>query len=114
MGFRITVRQQRPTPLMDAVQKQDVDAVRSRIEAGDAIDDTDSFGQTALHWAAKGESAEIVRRLLDAGADTKAKDEDGDTPLDTAKRKGRHALAEVLAQAAAERGGGKQWWQFWK
>jgi uncharacterized protein len=72
---------------MDAVQKQDIDAVTSRIKAGDDVAERDSFGQTALHWAAKYESVEIVRLLLDAGANVRAKDEDGETPLQTAKMK---------------------------
>lgn len=111
MSVTMTVRRQRPTALMDAVQKQDVDAVTSRIKAGDDVGERDSYGQTALHWAAKYESIEIVRLLLDAGANVRAKDEDGETPLQTAKMKKRHAIAELLAQAAVEQ---KRWWQFWK
>ncbi len=112
---KITVRQQRPTPLMKAVQKQDVDAVRARIKAGDVVVDRDSYGQTALHWAAKYESVEIVHLLLDAGADLRAKDDDGETALQAAKTKGHHAIAEVIAQTAAERKSAeKRWWQFWK
>lgn len=115
MAYHVKVRKQRITPLIEAVQKQDVDAVRSRIEAGDNIKATDSYGQTALHWATKGESAEIVQLLLDAGADFNAKDEDGDTPLQNAEKNAYPAIAEALARSRRESNSTeKKWWQFWK
>ena len=115
MPLKVTVKRQRPTPLMDAVQKQDVEAVKSCIKASDDMKARDSYGQTALHWAAKYESTEIVHLLLQAGANANAKDDDGETPLQTAEMKGRHANAELLAQNATERNRAeKKWWQFWK
>lgn len=115
MTINVTVRKQRITPLIKAVQNQDVNAVRSRIEAADNVNATDSYGQTALHWASKEESVEIVNLLIQAGANLNAKDEDGETPLQAAKLKGRHAIVDVLTQAATERNRAKkQWWQFWK
>jgi len=98
MASYVKVRKQQITPLIEAVQKQDVDAVRSRIEAGDNVEATDSYGQTALHWATKNKSAEIVQLLLDAGADFNAKDEDGDTPLQNAEKNACPAIAEALAR----------------
>jgi cytohesin len=115
MAYRVQVRRQRITPLIKAVQKQNVDAVRSRIQAGDNIEATDSYGQTALHWATKYKSVEIVQLLLDAGADPSAKDEDGDTPLQNAQKNANPAIAEALARG--RRGSSKpekKWWQFWK
>jgi ankyrin repeat protein len=95
----LRIRRQRITPLIKAVQNQDVDAVRSRIEAGDNIEETDSFGQTALHWATKKKSAEIVQLLLDAGADLNAQDEDGDTPLQNAEKNAYPAILEAIARS---------------
>ena len=115
MSVKVTVKRQRPTPLMDAVQNQDVEAVKSCIKAGDDVMARDSYGQMALHWAAKYESTEIVHLLLQAGAEVNAKDEDGETPLQAAKTKGRNAIAEILAgHASAGNLAGKTWWQFWK
>lgn len=94
-----TVHRQRPTPLMVAVQKQDVGAVKTRIEAGDDIEERDSYDQTALHWAAKSESAEIVQLLLDAGADANARDEDGDKPIQNAELNGHTATVGLLKSA---------------
>jgi len=103
MASYIKVTRQQITALIEAVQKQDVEAVRSRISAGDKLEETDSYGQTALHWAAKNESLEIVDLLVQAGANLNARDGDGETPLQAAKRKGSHAIVDVLTQAAAER-----------
>lgn len=94
----LTIRKQRPTPLIDAVQKEDVEKVRSQIEAGVNIEATDSYGQTALHWAAKYDSAEIVQLLLDAGANINAKDEDGDTPLQNAKKNTNPGIADAFTR----------------
>ena len=110
MGYNVTIRKQRITPLIEAVQKQNVDAVRSRIEAGDSIKATDSYGQTALHWATKDKSVEIVQLLLDAGANPRARDEDGDTPLQNAAKNANPAIAEALARSKSK----KKWWQFWE
>ncbi|MBC8870054.1 MAG: ankyrin repeat domain-containing protein [Planctomycetes bacterium] len=111
----INCRQQRITPLIDAVQKQNVDAVKSRIEAGDDIEGTDSFGETALHWAAKDKSAEIVRLLVKAGANVNAQDEDGDTPLQNAEKNACFAIAEILGRSCTEKSSAeKKWWQLWK
>jgi hypothetical protein len=43
--------------------------VRTLLEAGARVDDDGEFGMTPLHWAAALGSEEIVRWLLDAGAD---------------------------------------------
>jgi len=47
---------------------------------------TNSVGQTALHVAAGGFSAEYVQLLLDAGADAKATDINGMTPFDISRK----------------------------
>ncbi|HXK43656.1 MAG TPA: ankyrin repeat domain-containing protein [Anaerolineae bacterium] len=126
MGLRVEMKRQVITPLIEAVQAQNSEAVRRRIAAGDNIEATDSYGQTALHWAAKNESVEIVNLLLLAGANVNARDEDGETPLQAARLKGRSTIAEVLAQAETKRSSApphattgssstkKRWCQFWK
>lgn len=95
----VQVRRQQITPLIEAVQKQEVDRVRARIEAGDNINATDSYRQTALHWATKYKSVEIVELLVDAGADPNARDEDGDTPLGNAQKNADPRIAEALARS---------------
>ena len=56
---------------------------------------------TALHLAAANGHKAVVAQLLQANADTKADTNDGETPLQTAKRYGRTAVAEMLQQAQA-------------
>jgi hypothetical protein len=44
--------------------------------------------RNALHWAAaNGAPDDIVKTLIDAGADPQAKDKDGKTPADIAREK---------------------------
>jgi ankyrin repeat protein len=44
---------------------------------------------TPLHWAAARGEGEVVKVLLEAGADGSLKDGDGKTPFDKAKSDGR-------------------------
>ena len=72
------------TPLMNAVLEDGTDPaiVRLLIERGadvNAAEPGESW--TALHFAARGQKAEIVRALLDAGAVVDPVDVFGNTPL---------------------------------
>ncbi|ORB90339.1 ankyrin repeat domain-containing protein [Mycobacterium persicum] len=51
------------------------------LDAGADVNAIDEQGCTPLHFAAKGESDEVVRLLLDAGADVNARSNRGETPL---------------------------------
>jgi len=93
---------QKITPLIDAVQNQDVEAVKDSISSQAALRDVDSYGQTCLHWAAKEKSAEIVCILIDAGADIDAQDGDNDTPLLNAIRNSNLEIAEILTRSGAK------------
>ncbi|WP_122440539.1 ankyrin repeat domain-containing protein [Mycobacterium attenuatum] len=54
---------------------------RRLLDAGADVNVIDEQGVTALHFAAKGESDEVVRLLPDAGADVDASSNKGETPL---------------------------------
>ncbi len=55
-------------------------------DAGARINDRDDTGWTPLMYAARYTyNSEIITTLLDAGADGKARDEDGKTAFDLAK-----------------------------
>ncbi|MDH3311296.1 MAG: ankyrin repeat domain-containing protein, partial [Gammaproteobacteria bacterium] len=56
----------------------------------------DDRGETALHFAAAKGSFEIVKLLLDHGADARATDGSGRTPATVAAAEGHAALAEFL------------------
>ena len=68
---------------------------------------TDQKGNTALHKAAKRMSPEVVKMLLDKGADIGAENNKGQTPLDIAKNQDRFMrslkIITLLEQAAISR-----------
>jgi cytohesin len=53
-------------------------------------------GRTALHEAAGRGNLELARLLLKAGADPQAKDDEGLTPMDWAKKSERLVMVELL------------------
>ena len=62
-------------------------------------------GTTDLHWAAHRDDLESARRLLKAGADAKAANRFGATPLSEACLNGNGALVELLLKAGADANG---------
>ena len=60
---------------------------------------------TALIIAASGGNVEIVRLLLEHGADTCLAESDGDTPLDRARQYGHSAVVALLEESSAPANG---------
>ncbi len=67
-------------PLWNAVEQSDLPSVQWLIANGAAVNNTRT-GEIALHMAMTRDHLEIIRLLIDAGADVNARDVDGDTPL---------------------------------
>jgi len=67
------------TPLHRAVGMPLV--VKALVARKANLDARDSTGETPLHWAARYDDMEIVRLLIEAGADVTVKDREGRTPL---------------------------------
>ena len=88
-------------PLSDAVSEYDDDRLRSLIEDGADLEDTDEEGTTALHYAAYAGNASAAAILLDAGADPNAGDIHG-TPLTTAVDFEYYDIALLLYEAGAD------------
>lgn len=67
------------------VQQGELDALVSLIETcPTSVDDRDAEGCTALHWAADKGNCDMVRVLVQHGADVNAVDIDGQRPLEYA------------------------------
>jgi ankyrin repeat protein len=92
-------------PLIEAVQRQDVQAVRTLLKGSVDIHATDADGSTALHWAAQRNDLQLVDLLLAAGANAKASTRYGITPLYLAAVNGSAPILERLLDAGADPNG---------
>ena len=73
--------------------------VRARLAEDPALANIMDGRTSPLHEAARSGSAEVVRLLLDHGADASRTDGDGKTPLELATDRGHAAVAEMLRGA---------------
>ncbi|MDB4370345.1 ankyrin repeat domain-containing protein [Akkermansiaceae bacterium] len=67
-------------PLKSAAENDDLGAVEWLLKQGVEVDQT-STGETALHTAVRWGSIQLIRTLIDAGADVNARDVDSDSVL---------------------------------
>src|SRR5687767_513199 len=93
------------SPLIDAVKKQDVQAVRALLKQKVSINATEADGFTALHWAAQRNDLQLVELLLGAGANAKISTRYNITPLYLAAMNGNAAMMERLLKAGADPNG---------
>ncbi len=96
------------SPLIDAVKKQDVQAVRTLLKQKPNINAAEADGFTALHWAAQRNDLQLVELLLGAGANAKASTRYNITPLYLAAVNGNAATIERLLKAGADPNGTSQ------
>ena len=90
------------SPLIDAVKKQDVQAVRGLLKQKVDLNVTEADGFTALHWAAQRNDLQLVELLVGAGANAKASSRYNITPLYLAALNGNAAIMERLLKAGAD------------
>lgn len=90
------------SPLADAVQQGDGEAVRSLIESTASIDTPQVDGTTALHWAVRANDAATADLLIKAGADVEAVNRYGITPMYLAALNGNADLITMLLGAGAD------------
>ena len=81
-----TVAQSRRSPLADAAQAGDKAAVQKLIQAKADVNAAQVDGATALHWAIYRDDSELVDVLVRAGANVKAANREGMSPLAMAAR----------------------------
>lgn len=90
------------SPVADAAEQNDVQAVRALLQQGADVNAPQSDGLTALHWAAMHDNAEMVGVLRYAGANLRPLTRVGGyTPLHLAAREGHTAVARALLAAGA-------------
>jgi ankyrin repeat protein len=79
-----------PSPLFEAAVRRELEKVKELLAGGrDPNEEDGPSGQRALLAAASNGHVELVRLLLDAGADVDATDRHGNTPLSNAVYKYR-------------------------
>ena len=72
-------------PILAAAYNGNIEAVKQHLAAGTDVNVKGGFADgTPLHYAAANGHKEIAELLIEKGADVKAKDEGGKTPLDVA------------------------------
>ena len=101
--FASTLRAAAPeTPLVDAVKRTDVPAVRALVQKRVDVNAAAIDGSTALHWAVQKDALELVDLLIGAGANIKAENRFHVTPLSLACTNGNFAIVERLLKAGAD------------
>jgi ankyrin repeat protein len=68
------------SPVADAAQRGDIEAVRSLLKEGADVNAAQGDGMTALHWAARAGDVELTSVLLYAGANVHATTRLGEMP----------------------------------
>ena len=86
----------------DAAMRSDKTAVRSLLARRADVNATQPDGATALHWAVWRDDAEMADMLIKAGANVRAANGLGVTPLGLAATIGNDAIIEALLKAGAD------------
>ncbi|XP_028149583.1 acyl-CoA-binding domain-containing protein 6 [Diabrotica virgifera virgifera] len=87
--------------VIDYIKENNVKEVRLYLKTNqpDLVND----GLSLIHWAADGGSSEILKLLIDAGADVNIKDSDGQTALHYAASCGHTDCVKLLLQKGANK-----------
>jgi ankyrin repeat protein len=85
------------TALMYAIMRNNIEFARMLLEREAVINAQGQGDMTLLHWAVqRGGRTEVVRLLLEHGADVNARDEYGNTPSQLGSRHGYPEIVELL------------------
>src|SRR5687767_2410202 len=82
--------------LVDAVRAANREAAIALIEKRADVNAPMADGTTPLHWAAHNGDADLVKRLLKAGAQATARNEYGATPMSEAAERADAAIIKLL------------------
>jgi ankyrin repeat protein len=100
-GFAATAGPASPEAA-DAAQNREIAALRTLVMQHAAVNTPQTDGSTALHWAAHWNDTGMVNLLLGAGANPKALNRYGATPLSEAASLGNATVIEALLKAGAD------------
>jgi ankyrin repeat protein len=102
-GSNYVAGQPSTPPLYHAIRNGDLKQIKTLLDKGANPNVPDNLGYAPLMHALLTEvsSLELVKLLLEHGADAKAKAKDGFTALSFAKRKGWHEVVMLLVKAGA-------------
>ena len=88
--------------LLDEVRTQNRDAAIALIDQHADINAAASDGTTALHWAAHNGDADLVKRLIKAGAKVAVSNDYGASPMSEAAERADAQILEALLRAGAD------------
>ncbi|XP_051472777.1 ankyrin repeat domain-containing protein 22-like [Apus apus] len=86
--------------LMVSKTKQNENLIKMLLRAGVNVNATDFSGSTALHYACEMKNQAVIPLLLEAHADTSVKNQNGETPLDIARRLQFHNIESMLKKTS--------------
>jgi len=85
------------SPLIVACNYQMIDAAQHLISLGADLNWQGEFGFTPLHCAVYRGNSDLVRMLLESGADWSITDDGGETPFELARSCGKAHIADLMA-----------------
>jgi uncharacterized protein len=102
VSLAVTAGAAGPSSITDAAMRGDRASVAALIKKGVDVNAPEGDGVTALHWAARGADAEMVKALVAGGANASARTELGAfTPLHLAAERGAAPIVRALLAAGA-------------
>src|SRR5688500_16251340 len=88
-----------PGDVADAAMKKDAPALRSLLQQKADVNAPQADGTTALHWTVRWDDLETTGVLIRAGANARAANRAGATPMFLATLNGSAAMIEMLLKA---------------
>ncbi len=90
------------TPLLWALERDDLEVAQLLLKYGADINTPDMYDETLLHWASKSGNQKAALQLLERGADIHARNRAGKTPMQVASAAEHQDIVELLLQYGAE------------